>query len=67
MILIINGIEKKFDDNDLNIEDILDILKIKDKTMACAVNMEIIKKNDWKIFKPSNNDKIEFLQFVGGG
>ena len=66
MKLIINGIEKDFN-NHVTIEEILDILQIKDKVMACAVNMEIVKKDQWKNFKPKDKDKIEFLEFVGGG
>ena len=66
MVLIINGIEKYFDDG-VTIENIIDILQIQEKVMACAVNVEIVKKDDWKSFQPKNNDKIEFLQFVGGG
>jgi len=42
-------------------------LKIKDKAMAVAVNMEIVKKENWDKFIPKENDKIEILQFVGGG
>jgi sulfur carrier protein len=29
--------------------------------------MNIVKKDDWKNFIPKDNDKIELLQFVGGG
>jgi sulfur carrier protein len=35
--------------------------------MAAAVNMNIVKKDDWNNFTPKENDKIELLQFVGGG
>ena len=35
--------------------------------MAAAVNMNIVKKDDWNSFIPKNDDKIELLQFVGGG
>ena len=66
MNLIINGEEKSFDKS-LTIEQIMDTLQIKDKVMACAVNMQIIKKESWNSFIPNKNDKIELLQFVGGG
>jgi len=64
--LIINGEKKSFDKN-LTIEQIMDTLQIKDKVMVCAVNMQIIKKENWDSFIPNENDKIELLQFVGGG
>jgi sulfur carrier protein len=35
--------------------------------MAAAVNMNIVKKDDWKSYIPKNDDKLELLQFVGGG
>ncbi len=66
MKLIINGEEKIFED-DYTISKILDELKIKDKAMAVAVNMEIVKKDNWDSFIPKENDKIEILHFVGGG
>ena len=66
MNLIINGEDKSFNDN-MNIESIINNLDIMDKVMACAVNMDVVKKENWNSFIPKDNDKIELLQFVGGG
>lgn len=66
MTLIINGETKEFDDS-LTLQDIITNLQIENKVMAAAVNMNIVKKDDWKNFIPKDNDKIELLQFVGGG
>jgi sulfur carrier protein len=66
MKLIVNG-ENLEVSNNITIEELLDNLKIKDKAMAVAVNMEIVKKEKWDKFIPKENDKIEILQFVGGG
>lgn len=66
MKIFINGEEKKFQ-NPMTIEEILKDLKIKEMVMACAVNTEIVKKGDWKTFAPKDGDKVEFLEFVGGG
>ncbi len=66
MILVINGEKKEFEEN-LSLQEIISKLKIEDKVMAAAVNMEIVKKDQWKIFKPKDEDKLELLQFVGGG
>ena len=66
MTLIINGETKEFDDS-LTLQDIITNLQIENKVMAAAVNMNIVKKDDWKNFVPNENDKIELLQFVGGG
>jgi sulfur carrier protein len=66
MKLIING-EEKIVDNNKSIKQIMIDLEIIDKVMACAVNMDVVKKDDWDNFIPKENDKIELLQFVGGG
>lgn len=66
MNIIINGEEKSFNDS-MNLLAIMQDLQIEDKVMAAAVNMEIVKKEDWNSFVPKENDKIELLQFVGGG
>jgi len=66
MNLIVNGENRSFDDND-TIEQIIEKLMIQDKVMACAINMEIVKKENWDNFVPKENDKVELLQFVGGG
>jgi sulfur carrier protein len=66
MELIINGESKNFDDT-FSLKEIIIDLKIEDKVMAAAVNMEIVKKDNWKDYIPKNEDKIELLQFVGGG
>ena len=66
MELIINGENKNFDDT-FSLQQIITNLQIEDKIMAAAVNMEIVKKDNWKDFVPKDKDKIELLQFVGGG
>ena len=66
MNLIVNGENKSFNDS-LTLEEIIKELKIEDKVMAAAVNMEIVKKENWKDYRPVNDDKLELLQFVGGG
>jgi sulfur carrier protein len=66
MTLIINGETKEFDDS-LTLQNIITNLQIENKVMAAAVNMNIVKKDDWKSYIPKNDDKLELLQFVGGG
>lgn len=66
MQLIINGENKSFDDT-FSLQQIMINLEIEDKVMAAAVNMEIVKKDTWNDYIPKNDDKIELLQFVGGG
>jgi sulfur carrier protein len=64
--IIINGENKNIKKNSTLQQIIID-LKIEDKVMAAAINMDIIKKDNWATFIPKENDKLELLQFVGGG
>ncbi len=66
MTLIVNGETREFD-NSSTLQDIITNLQIENKVMAAAVNMNIVKKEDWCNFIPKEDDKIELLQFVGGG
>ncbi len=66
MTLIINGETKEVDDSS-TLQDIITNLQIENKVMAAAVNMQIVKKDEWSTYIPQNDDKLELLQFVGGG
>ena len=66
MQIIINGKEKNIEENKTLLQIIQD-LKIEDKVMAAAINMDIVKKDDWSSYIPKDGDKLELLQFVGGG
>jgi len=66
MKLIVNGVEKEFEEN-ITLQNVITTLQIEDKVMAAAVNMEIVKKDQWANYQPANEDKLELLQFVGGG
>ena len=66
MKIKINGIEKDVKEN-ITIKELLEDLQVLDKTLAVAVNMKIVKKDEWDKFTLRENDKIEALNFVGGG
>ena len=66
MNIIVNGEEKEFQDQ-ITINELIELLQIKVGVMAVAVNMNIVKKDDWDSFRLSQDDKVELLQFVGGG
>lgn len=65
MQLIINGEPKQTISK--TIQELLLELGIEDKVMAAAVNMNVVKKDVWDSFQLNENDRVEFLQFVGGG
>jgi virginiamycin A acetyltransferase len=35
--------------------------------MAAAVNLNVVKQENWKTYELKENDSVEFLRFVGGG
>jgi sulfur carrier protein len=66
MDIFVNG-QKRFYQNKITLLELVQDLKIEDKVMASAVNMEIVKKESWRDFKLKDGDKVELLHFVGGG
>lgn len=66
MKLIINGHEKEFKD-EKTLQEVLVSLSLDGKVMAAAVNMEIVKQNMWQTHMLNDGDKLELLDFVGGG
>jgi len=66
MKLKVNGEIKELEDN-ITITQLIENLGIEIKVMAGAVNMEIVKKDNWDSYILKDGDKVEFLDFVGGG
>lgn len=66
MIVIINGEQREFK-TDATIAEVLKELSIEEKVMAAAVNMDIVKQDKWATHSLSDGDKLELLDFVGGG
>jgi sulfur carrier protein len=66
MNIIINGQPKEFD-NGATLLNVLKELSLEGKVMAAAVNMEIVKQSQWGSYKLQDADKLELLDFVGGG
>ncbi len=66
MTIIING-EKREVQEKITVEELLKELALEDKVMAAAVNMEIVKQDSWNRHTLADGDKLELLDFVGGG
>jgi len=66
MKIIINGEIKEFKSG-ITLKEVLQKLSLDDKVMAAALNMEIVKQNNWDRCVLKENDKLELLDFVGGG
>jgi sulfur carrier protein len=52
---------------DTNLKELLINLELDEKVMAAAINMEIIKQSNWDNHILKDGDKLELLDFVGGG
>lgn len=66
MTLIVNGETKEYE-SAITLLEMMEKLGISDKVMAAAVNMNIVKQESWGTYLLSDNDKVELLDFVGGG
>ena len=64
--VVVNGEEKQYD-KEMTLLGMMNDLSIADKVMAAAVNMNIVKQDTWNIHVLNDGDKIELLDFVGGG
>ena len=66
MNIIVNGEAREFK-SESTLLGILKELSLEGKVMAAAVNMEIVKQDSWDTHKLNDGDKLELLDFVGGG
>ncbi len=66
MHLIVNG-EPFENPRTETLADLLRELGIEPGRVAIEVNLSIIKKSDYHTFKLRDGDKIEIVNFVGGG
>ena len=66
MKLFINGESMEFE-NGKNIAEILAILGVESQIFAITLNAKLVKKEDYEHTILKDGDKIEMLQFMGGG
>ena len=66
MNLIVNGEDKEYQ-TQITLLELMQDLNIVDKVMAAAVNMNIVKQDVWNQHELNDGDKVELLDFVGGG
>ena len=62
----LNGKKVKIQRN-LSIKDLIKKYRLKENKIAIELNGEILPKDHYKNKKVKNNDKIEIVQFIGGG
>ena len=66
MKIIVNGQDKEFNEN-TTLNELLKELSLDGKVMAAAINMDIVKQDNWDKHILVDGDKLELLDFVGGG
>ena len=53
--------------NGTSLNELLNKLKIQKNKIAIEVNGEIVEKNKYSNLILNKNDKVEIVQFIGGG
>ncbi len=66
MKLVINGEDRSFDQS-LTLASLLDTLGMKADRVAIELNREIAPRDGWSVTHLSEGDRLEIVQFVGGG
>lgn len=66
MKLTINGKEQVFPDG-LTISDLVEALSLHPKKVAVERNLEVVPKSLHAATQLADGDRIEIVQFVGGG
>lgn len=66
MTIVVNGESRECADG-ITLLSLMSDLNIKVKIMAAAINMEVVKKDEWSEKILSDGDRVELLHFVGGG
>ena len=52
---------------DFSIQNVLEKYKLNGKKVAIELNGKILPQNEYNKKRLKNNDKIEIVQFIGGG
>jgi thiamine biosynthesis protein ThiS len=66
MTVSING-EARTLDSDTTVAALVESLGLGAKRVAVEVNQRVIAKADWSDIRLADDDRIEIVQFVGGG
>jgi sulfur carrier protein len=69
MQLCINGQDREFSelDRDPMLTRLVDLLEMKADRIAIERNGDIVPRSTWQNVSLQNGDKLEVVQFVGGG
>ena len=66
MILTINGEDRAFDDVS-DIAGLVRVLGLDPRKVAVERNLEIVPRSTYSVARLADGDRLEIVQFVGGG
>lgn len=64
--MIVNG-EKMSFNQDMTVKDLISSLNLNSQTIVVEVNLNIIPKEQYESTNLHEDDKVEIINFVGGG
>lgn len=69
MKLVINGRDREFSglDSDPKLSHLIELLQLRPDRVAIERNGEIVSRATWAQVSLNDGDKLEVVQFVGGG
>lgn len=62
----VNGKTQSFQ-SAVTLQDVVEFFGIESKRMAVELNEKLVKRSEWKNTEIRANDRLELLEFVGGG
>lgn len=65
MLIVVNGEQKEV--GPLTVLGLLELLEIDPRRVAVELNLEILPKPEYSTTALQDGDRIEIVQFVGGG
>ena len=66
MNLRINGEDREVVDN-LSLKELVTQLNLTPERIAIELNQNVVRRSDWPSTTLKENDRVEIVQFVGGG
>ncbi|OFV94419.1 MAG: thiamine biosynthesis protein ThiS [Acidobacteria bacterium RIFCSPLOWO2_02_FULL_61_28] len=66
MQIVING-ESREVPLEISLQDLLRLLELKEDRVAVELNRDIVRRDRWPETRLRDQDRLEIVQFVGGG
>ena len=66
MQIVVNG-ESREVPPQINLQDLLRLLELKEDRVAVELNRDIVRRDRWPEIRLRDQDRLEIVQFVGGG